>query len=120
MTPRTRRIIAYIAGRLISGRHAESIVDVDAGETIGFQGEVRPDHVAALNIEEGSVVAGQSDGRALFLSDSHTGVDLKLIIEENRFYGWDLSVDKAYYGKVVDNEVRLRVHGEPGRYVFLV
>lgn len=120
MTTRTRCIIAYVAGRLISGRDSKAIIDVALGESVGFQGEVRRDYVAVLNLEAGSVISGQSSGRALFLSDAHTGVDIKVILDDNRFYGWDLTTDKPFFGKVKDNEIVFRYPGDPVRYRFLI
>lgn len=117
---RTRCIVAYVAGRLISGRDSKAIIDVAAGETVGFQGEVRNDYVAVIDVVEGSVISGQSSGRALFLSDAHTGVDIKVILDENRYYGWDLTNDKPFYGKVNDNEIVFRYPGDPVRYRYLI
>ena len=120
MTGRTRNIIAFVAGRLISGRPSTALIDVATGETHGFQGDLRKDHVALFTVDAGSVVSGQSDGRALYLSDAYTGVDIKLIIEKNRFFGWDLTTDKPFYGKAKDNEIVFRYPGDSVRYRYLI
>ena len=120
MDARTRRIIAFVAASAGSERDVRSIVEVESGLTTQFQGEVEPDRVALFDVDDGAVISGMGEGRALHLSDSLTGVDVKLWIQGDRFYGWILTSDQPFFGRVRDNEIVVRHPGDVKAYRFLV
>jgi hypothetical protein len=120
MNDRIRRIVSFVAGSIVSGRHLETIIELDTGTTSQFQGEVFSDRVELIDMEEATEIAGRLSQKALFLSDSLTGTDIKLTIDENRFYGWDLTSDTPFYGKVRDNDIVLRHPGVEERFIYVV
>ncbi len=120
MTDRTRRIVAYVAGRMILKKDAETILDVETAFTTQFDGVVDLEGGELTDLEEQSTVQVRLDGRAYLLEDRLKSVPLRFFIRENRFFGWDLSSDTPFFGHASENAI---VIGEPDsdkRYQYLL
>lgn len=120
MDQRIRRIIAFVAASARGGRECRTIVEIDTGVTTEFRGEAGPANVALFDIDDGAAITGHSEGQALILNDAHTGTDVKLWVRENRLYGWILTTDQPFFGKIRDNEISIRHPGESRAYRYLV
>jgi hypothetical protein len=117
---RIRRIIAFVSAAAQGERECRTIVSIDTGATTQFQGTVDRHAVALFDIDDGAAITGTSDGHAFLLNDAHTGVDVKLWLRGNRLYGWILTSDQPFFGKVKDNEIIIRHPGEARSHRYLV
>jgi hypothetical protein len=58
MRPHTRRAVAYIAGRLVSGREATAVYDYSERRYVHFSGEVSEDAANVYDYEERCHIGG--------------------------------------------------------------
>jgi hypothetical protein len=120
MLDRTRRIIAYIAGRLISGKVAESVVDVGTGLSCLLQGDVEPTRIELHDVEENCSIKGSGSLRELIFTDQFSKAQVKMIVQDKIFYGWDLTSNVPFYGRVNGDEIRIKHPGETHARQFLI
>jgi len=113
MHPKLRPCIAYIAGRLISGRNASSIYDNLQSKTICFEGEVTAENVKVFDQDRGCYLsglgaglgAGLGDGKAFELYDFGGMYYVELIIDGNNFEGYDHGTPSSFKGEMRGNEI---------------
>ncbi len=120
MQDRTRRVIAYIAGRLITGKYAESVVDVGTGLSCLLHGDVEATRIELSDLEEHTSIKGSGTLREMIIVDNHTHARVKLTINNKLYYGWDLSTNVPFYGRVTGDEIRMKHPGDKRHRQFFI
>ena len=120
MQDRTRRVIAYIAGRLITGKYTDNVVDVATGISCALHGDVGPTKIDLEDLEENTSVKGSGTLREMIIIDNFNRAQVKLTIKDRLYYGWDLTTDVAFYGRVDGDEVRMKHPGDKRPRQFLI
>jgi hypothetical protein len=96
----TRACIAYIAGRIISGKESAGVFDLSQSMHFSFSGNVRDDIVSLHDHERNCAVVGKGDALRLHLHDFGTNSELSLKIKGKQFSGIDYGTSKHFNGSV--------------------
>jgi len=109
MDAANRSVIAYIAGRLITGTDVWWMQDHDRGHRVHFEGSFEPGSVKVYSHELHSHVSGfGAEGRyALFQHGVGGAVDLIVNAEERTFSGWEHQSGFHFFGNVTNRTIRL-------------
>jgi hypothetical protein len=103
MTAATRRAVAYIAGRLVTGRNSNGIYDFDAGNHFNFSGTVEPGRVHIFDYTSSCHIGG-SPG---LLYHHGTGGHLNLKLRQGRINGYDFHSGAHFSGTVSGSKVSI-------------
>jgi len=109
MDAANRSVIAYIAGRLITGADGWWIQDHDRGHQVHFEGSFAPGSIKVYSHELHCHVSGVgAEGRyALFQHGSGSAVDLLVNLEQRTFSGWEHLSSFHFFGNIVDRTIHL-------------
>lgn len=102
-----RRIIAFIAAKLISGKEINKIFDRSSSKYAQIFGDVTPTKINVYENERNQLITGSGDIRGISLYDFATAKFIDLKIDKNKFDGFDYETKKIFYGEVNDNTVSL-------------
>jgi hypothetical protein len=105
MNGKARACIAYIVGRLVSGRDSAGVFDIARSEHFGFSGNVTPAIVSIHDFERNCAVVGEGDGTRLQLHDFGSSSELSLKIKGKQFSGYENATSKHFNGSVNNNRV---------------
>ncbi|MHA7635039.1 hypothetical protein [Corallococcus sp. M7] len=111
MNQPTRRAVAYIAIRLISGRHASAVYDYSEGRHFHFSGDTGADNVNVYDHDQHCHIGGAPSSLYHFGNKNH----LELKIEGQQFSGYDYDSRKHFSGSVNGNSVSLYDY-DSGKY----
>ncbi len=101
MKSHTRRGIAYIAGRLASGKYSTTLRDDSEGKHFSFDGEVSLENgVSVYDYEQGCFIRGDNSGGPFSLYHDGNANWIELTIEENTFKGYDKDSGSFFSGVV--------------------
>jgi hypothetical protein len=103
VTADTRRAVAYIAGRLASGRDSGGVFDSESGGHFNFSGTVDPGNVQIFDYSSSSHIGG-SPG---MLFHNGTGSHLNLELRGNSFNGYDFHSGSHFSGTVSGSSVSI-------------
>ena len=100
MDANTRACIAYIAGRLVSGKISSSVYNYASGRRIGVSGTIQPSRVNAFDQDELCHVSGNGiDGK--YSLYHHTQCHhIELEFNGERFKGYDYGTGSHFHGSV--------------------
>jgi hypothetical protein len=106
---RTRALVAYIAGRLITGAASWTIQDKDRKQRIPLDGWIDGDNVRIYSHERHGYISGMgADGHyVLFDHASDHGLTLAINLEEHTFSGADQQTSFHFFGDVAERAIRL-------------
>ena len=110
-----RAAVAYIVGRLLTGKHASSVYDYARSVYVNFSGSVRTGHVQVFSYETSNYVSGSGSSSSLNLFDYAHGNHLHLKLAGNQFKGFDYGTGTHFQGNVAGRGVQLFDYGE-GQY----
>lgn len=102
-----QRVIAYIAGRLISKLPANSVYDYQKGKYTFVDGTVNKRTVEIFDYDQGCHISGESSGSefSLFHYGSSHFIDLR--ISGNAFEGFDYGSSTFFSGDVNGGSISL-------------
>jgi hypothetical protein len=107
-----RAVVAYVAGRLITGSTASSVYDYTEGNHRSIDGTVRIGHVAVYDYQNSCHFGG--DGSAQELSLYHYGESchISLVVKGRDFEGFDYGESCHYSGEIKGNSISLYDYGK--------
>ena len=108
MNDHTRRAIAYIAGRIVSGTSAVSLYDHTAGRTYNFRAEFAATKIRVREIESGSDITGAGGSGMFTITHVGNGKPVSLKLTGSAFEGFDYETAKRYRGAVAGNSVAVQ------------
>ena len=100
-----RRIVAYIVGKLVSGKEIYKIFDRTTSSYNQITGEVSPSRINVYDIEKNEMVSGSGDDKGISLYDFISAKFIDLRIEGSKFDGFDYESKKIFYGDYKENTV---------------
>jgi len=103
----TRRAIAYIAGRLLTGRDASSVFDVETADMFMFSGTVSATDINVFDVDRGGFVIGSPTSGEFSLCDLDDSSFLTLRIGDGKVEGVDLESGAPYEATVQGDTVTL-------------
>lgn len=116
MRPHVRRAIAFIAGRLITGKSSTGLFDYSEGRHVSFSGKVTKDIVSIYDYDRGTHVGG-SLSNLYFYGD---GCGVQISIQGNRFNGFDFCDSGHFSGQVQGNTVWVYDYRSSINHTFLI
>jgi hypothetical protein len=102
-----RRIVAFIVGKLISGKEINKLFDRSNSKYAEILGEVTQTNINIYENERNELVTGSGDAKGISLYDFTTAKFIDLKIDKDQFDGFDYESKKVFYGEVKDNTVAL-------------
>lgn len=120
MHPGLRTCIASIAGRIISGRDSSAIFDNHQEKLIRIEGEVTPENVKVFDQDRGCYLSGLGDGKALELYDFGGMYYVELVIDGNRFEGYDHGTPCLFKGEISGDEITVYDDAESRNFSFVL
>jgi len=107
MDSKLRACVAYITGRLISGRDFSSIYDGSRSIDVEIEGSIKPDYINLFDHDRQCYVAGQGNGNFYNLHDYGGQCFFELSIEGDTFHGYDYQTPCSFKGDVKGDTVCL-------------
>jgi hypothetical protein len=107
MNGKARACIAYILGRLITGKDSAGVFEVSQSVHFGFSGNVTSTSVSIHDYERNCAVVGKGDGSRLHLHDFGSDSELSFKIKGKQFSGYEDGTSKHFNGSVTSNSVSI-------------
>jgi hypothetical protein len=109
MKDHTRRAVAYIVLRLISGNPLPGIHDHAASKGFRFDGDIPPTKtkISVFDHTQKCHLKGAGGGGFYTLTHEGTGKPISLKIKDQQFDGFDYDSGKPYSGKVTGRSVSI-------------
>jgi hypothetical protein len=111
MKTHTRHAVAYIAGRMASGRTSGSVYDYQERRHVNLSGNVTGSSISAYDYDQECHIAGSSTSLYHYGNRAH----LTLKLSAARFSGYDYGSKAHFSGSVNGRSVSLYDY-ETGRY----
>jgi hypothetical protein len=118
MQPNLRTTIAFIAGRIITGRNTLSIYDHLQSKSVSFEGTISPSFVNIFNTDRGCYTAGPREENICDLYDFGHQHLVDLQINGNEFTGWDDLTPCRFSGEVKGDDISFYDDGESKTFHF--
>lgn len=103
MKDHTRRAVAYVAARLVSGQQASSVYDYATGRHVNFSGTVSSTNVNVFDYEQAAHISGSPPS----LFHYGNGAHLRLATQGTTFKGFDYDTGSHFTGRVNGRSVSL-------------
>ncbi len=100
-----RRIVAFVAGKLISGKEIVKIFDRSNSSYNEITGEVSIARINVYDTEKNELIIGSGDEKGISLYDFVTAKFIELKIDGDKFEGFDYESKKIFYGNMKDNTI---------------
>lgn len=112
----TRRAVAYIVGRLVSGGETSTVYDRQESRYVNISGTVTAGNVSVYDYDRGCHIGGSSTA----LYDYGDGVHISLQVKDMEFSGYDYSSHSHYSGKVSGKDVSVYDYGTSSYYNYSI
>lgn len=103
MDPGTRRSVAYVAARIVTGKTSGSVYDYSAGGHTSMSATISASDVRAYDYGRGAHFSGRLQGRHYSLYDYGRGAHVSLQIMGSKFSGYDYGAGCHFSGTVKSN-----------------
>lgn len=103
MTIETRRAVAYIAGRLVSGKSSSAIYDYQVGNHSSFSGSVDGNRVSVYDQSRSCHLTGAPSSLYDYGGNHH----IQLNVQGQRFSGYDYGSSGHFNGRVNGKSISL-------------
>src|ERR1700686_5295710 len=100
MKPNVRACVAYLVGRIISGRRSSSIYDFSQSKHIAMTGKMSESRVSIYDHERGCHFGGKINTARCSLYDYGERHHISLEIRESKFKGYDYGNASHFSGSV--------------------
>jgi len=100
-----RRIVAFVIGKLISGREISRVFDKTTSSYNEINGEVSIKSINVFDTEKNEMITGSGDEKGISLYDFATAKFIDLKINGENFDGFDYESKRVFYGDMKDNTV---------------
>lgn len=107
MKTHIRRMVAFVAARLVSGKSASGVYDQSAAKQFAFSGEFNPTKFKVRDHEQGCDASGLGGSGLFTLTHPDNGLPITLKVNGSTFEGFDYACAKRYHGSVNGNHVSL-------------
>lgn len=107
MTDGTRRVIAYIVGRLTAKQDATAVFDYGGHGYSSFSGEVDAGRANVYDYERGCFVSGDNRNRGFSLFDYGTSGYVDLEMKGGSFEGFDYHSGSYFSGEVKRTDITI-------------
>jgi hypothetical protein len=107
MRPNTRACIAYIAGRLVTGRNASSVYDYSQSKHILVSGTVEESRIQIYDYDRGCHFSGNRNGEKFSLYDYGDSHFVDLSLDGAKFKGYDYGTSSHFSGEVKGNSISI-------------
>ncbi len=107
MKDEVRRAVAYVAGRLVSGKAATGLYDRNGGRQYPYSGDFTATKLSVRDHTENLEFTGAGGSGMYTLSHTGNGKPVSLKIQGQVFEGFDYSSAKKYRGSVNGNMVSI-------------
>jgi len=98
----TRRAVAYIVGRLVSGKEVFAIYDYFASRNFQFTGKVTLSTISVYDPEQKCSLNG-SEKAGLYIIHRDDERYIEFTVKEDRFQGYDFETHESFSGTVRGN-----------------
>lgn len=98
-----RRALAYIVGRIITGKEANAIFDYKNSQYFHFGGQVTSATINVFDYSRSSYLSGSPSS----IYDYATGSYLSISLHQNGFDGFDYETSQHFSGSVNSNSINL-------------
>ncbi len=103
----TRRAVAFVAWRLITGHSSTSIYDHAKARRVRFSGTVSLTRIA-IRDQDGCEITGSGGSGMYTLTQGQGGKPITLKIDGLRFEGFDYGASRRYQGTIERETLRIR------------
>lgn len=110
----TRACVAYVAGRLISGRQSSHVYDHSQSRHVSIGGSVSGSRVSVYDYDRGCHFGGSVGS----LYDYGPGAHISLSVDGNRFRGYDYGDGCHYSGTVNGSSISIYDYGESRHFSY--
>ena len=118
MKKHVRAVVAYVAGRLVTGNESSYVYDYSVGRYRSVSGSVRPDQVNVYDYEERCYLGGNGSSTALSLYHYGEQSHISIQISGDSFSGYDYGAQHHFSGNVNGSSVDLYDYGESGYFSY--
>ncbi|MEO0026425.1 MAG: hypothetical protein ABIK54_06670 [candidate division WOR-3 bacterium] len=117
MKDETRRVVAFIAGKLIAGSGAWAIYDCEEARSWRFSGSVSPEQILVYDPEANCRISGygEEDSYSIYHHGNRHHIELK--IEGSGFEGYDYGSGSRFSGSVEGSSVVI-LDGQERKYYY--
>jgi len=102
----TRRAVAYIVGRLVSGKEVFAIYDYFASRNFQFTGKVTLGTISVYDPEQKCSLNG-SEKAGLYIIHRDDERYIEFTVKEDRFQGYDFETHESFFGTVRGNLISI-------------
>lgn len=117
MKDNTRRVVAFVAGRLISGSETWSIYDCEESRTCRFSGTVSPERILVYDPEQRCMISGYGEEGCYSLYHHGNRRHIELMIRDSGFEGYDYDSRSHFSGSVEGSSVVI-FDGQDRKYYY--
>ena len=105
MTSQKRRIVAYLAGRIISGKNPSGIFDRASSSWTSVSVVTAPNHLSVYDHDRACMISVVGPPKDLYVYDAGSGRHIQLKINGCNFSGYDFETQAFFSGNVTGTSV---------------
>jgi hypothetical protein len=120
MNNNKRRIVAFIIGKLASGREIYKIFDRSTSSYNEIKGEVSIARINVYDTERNELFTGSGDAKSISIYDLTSAKFIELRLNGLNFDGFDYDSKKIFYGEIKDSTVALFDYQDSKHHYFVM